>query len=162
MSASSSSGGDDPIERLKGLSSISTNQARRAVFLLFLAPIAEFAFGIVDLIDALFNVIVAPINALITGLGSLVLAIVGGAADIVDAGSGAAARAFLTGIWSSLGPFAFPAAIATIGLGAWVLAQVLQEQETSDSITGLFTGIDLPDLGPFRFGVSEEDEEGAE
>jgi hypothetical protein len=117
----------------------------------------------VDLVDVAFDIFIVPLQSFLTGIGQLILAVVGGAADIVDAGSGTAARAFLTGIWSALGPLAFPAAIGTIILGALVLARGVQEQETSDSILGLFSSTDFPDLPLIgSIGAEEEDEEGDE
>jgi hypothetical protein len=156
-------GTTDTVQRLKDLSSIGTSQAQRAVFLLFVAPIAEFAFGIVDLIGTVFDLFIVPAQSFLTGIGELILAIVGGAADIVGAGSAAGTRAFLTGIWSALGPLAFPVSIGIVGLGALVLARITRERETSDSIFGLFSATDFPDL-PFglRVGSEEEDEEGGE
>jgi hypothetical protein len=152
----------DTVERLKDLSEIGTSQARRAVFLIFVAPLGEFAFGIVDLIDAIFGLFITPIVSFTQGVGELILAVVGGAANIVDAGSGTAARALLTGIWSALGPLAFPFAIGIIGLGALALARITRERETSDSLLGLFSATDFPDLPFIRVGSEEEDEEGNE
>lgn len=161
MSASGDST-TDTVERLKNLSEIGTSQARRAVFLLFIAPIAEFAFGIVDLIGTVFDLFIVPAQSFLQGIGELILAIVGGAADIVNAGSSAGVRAFLTGIWSALGPLAFPVSIGIIGLAALVLARITRERETSDSIFGLFSATDFPDLPFIRVGSEEEDEEGGE
>jgi dipeptide/tripeptide permease len=155
-------GTQDTVQRLKDLSSIGTSQARRAVFLLFIAPIAEFAFGLVDLIGTIFDLFIVPAQSFLQGIGELILSIVGGAADIVGAGSSAAVRAFLTGIWSALGPLAFPVSIGIAGLGALVLARIVAERETSDSIFGLFSSTDFPDIPFLRVGAEEEDEEGGE
>jgi hypothetical protein len=152
----------DTVERLKSLSEIGTSQARRAVFLLFIAPIAEFAFGIVDLLGTIFDLFIVPAQSFLQGIGELILAIVGGAAGIVDAGASTAARAFLTGIWSALGPLAFPLSIGIIGAAMFVLARILREQETTDSIFGLFSATDFPDIPFIRVGAQEEDEEGGE
>jgi hypothetical protein len=159
----SASGDSNPIERLKSLGSITEDQAGRSVFLLILLPIAQFAFGVTDLLRAAFDLFIVPLRSFIDGIGALILAVIGGAADIVNAGSGAAAQAFLTGIWGALGPFAYPAAIGTIVIGAFVLARGLQEQETSDTIFGLFSATDWPDLPLIgNIGAEEEDEEGDE
>lgn len=159
----SASGGSDTIERLRSAASLSESGIRKSIFLLFVLPVAEFAFGVVDLIDTAFDLFIVPAQSFITGVGSLVLAIVGGAANIIDAGSGAAAQAFLTGIWSALGPFAFPASIGAVILGAFVLARGLQEQETSDTPFLLFSSTDFPDIPLIgNIGAEEEDEEGDE
>lgn len=159
----SASGGSGVVERLKSLGSIGENSIRRSLFLLVIAPIASFAFGIVDLIDAAFSLFIIPLQSFTQGIGELVLALIGGAADIISAGSGAAARSFLTGIWSALGPLSFPVSIAAVGVGAFVLARVLQEQETSDVPFLLFSSTDFPDLPLVgNVGAEEEDEEGDE
>jgi hypothetical protein len=153
----------DVVDRLKNLSEIGTSQARRAVFLLFVAPVAQFAFGIIDLLNAAFNLFIVPLNSFVGGLGELINSIVGGAADIVGAGAATGATSIATGIWSALGPLAFPLAIGIVGISVLILARILAEQETTDSIFLLFSSTDFPDLPLIgSIGATEEDEEGGE
>lgn len=140
---------------ISDLQDIASNNVPRILFAAFIYPVLQFFASASELIATLFDTIIIPARAFIDGLGALILAIVGGAADVIDAGSGAAAEAFLVGVWGALGPFAYPAAIATVLGGGYLLLQYLAIPETSDSPIGLFSGTDLP--GPF--GTAEGDED---
>ncbi|WP_049934663.1 hypothetical protein [Haloplanus natans] len=124
----------------------------RILFAAFIYPILQFAAKTSELIAALFNIIIVPTTAFIDGLGQLILAITVGAADVIGAGSGAAAEAFLIGVWSALGPLAYPASIGAVLAGAYLVLQYLEIPVTADSVIGLFSGTDLP--GPF--GTDED------
>lgn len=138
-----------PIEDLR---SIAESNVSRILFAAFIYPVLQFAAKTSELIAALFNIVIVPTTAFIDGLGQLILAIIVGAANVVDAGSGAAAESFLTGVWSALGPLAYPASIAAILGGAYLVLQYLEIPVTGDSVIGLFSGTDLP--GPF--GTDED------
>lgn len=138
-----------PIEDLQEIASSNLN---RVLFAAFIYPVLQFFAKSSELIATLFDTIIIPSRAFIDGLGALILALVGGAANIIDAGSGAAATAFLTGVWSALGPIAYPAAIAAVLGGAYLTLQYLEVPATGDSVIGLFSGTDLP--GPF--GTDED------
>jgi len=138
-----------PIEDLK---EIANSNVSKILFAAFIYPVLQFAAKSSELIAALFNTVIVPITAFIDGIGQLILAIVVGAADIISAGSGAAAESFLVGVWGALGPLAYPAAIASALGGAYLILQYLEIPVTADSVIGLFSGTDLP--GPF--GTDED------
>ena len=132
---------------LDDLRSIASSNISRVLFAAFIYPVLQFFAKSSELIGTLFDVIIVPATSFIDGLGALILSIVGGAADIINAGSGAAAEAFLIGVWGALGPLAYPAAIASVLSGAYLMLQYFEIPVTSDSIIGLFTGTDLPIIG---------------
>ena len=132
---------------LDDLTSIASNNLSRVLFAAFIYPVLQFFAKTSELIGTLFDVIIVPATSFIDGLGSLILAIVGGAASIIDAGSGAAAQSFLTGVWAALGPLAYPGAIASVLAAAYLMLQYFEIPVTADSIIGLFTGTDLPIIG---------------
>ncbi len=137
---------------ISDLQEIASNNVSRILFAAFIYPILQFAAKTSELIAALFNIIIVPTTAFIDGLGQLILAITVGAADVIGAGSGAAAEAFLIGVWSALGPLAYPASIGAVLAGAYLVLQYLEIPVTADSVIGLFSGTDLP--GPF--GTDED------
>lgn len=132
---------------LDDLRSIASSNISRVLFAAFIYPVLQFFAKSSELIGTLFDVIIVPATSFIDGLGALILSIVGGAADIINAGSGAAAEAFLIGVWGALGPLAYPAAIASVLGGAWLMLQYFEIPVTADSVIGLFTGTDLPIIG---------------
>jgi hypothetical protein len=132
---------------LSDLRSIASSNVSRVLFAAFIYPVLQFFGKSSELIGTLFDVIIIPATSFIDGLGALILAIVGGAADIIDAGSGAAAESFLVGVWAALGPLAYPAAIASVLGGAYLMLQYFEIPVTADSVIGLFTGTDLPIIG---------------
>lgn len=132
---------------LEDLRSIASSNISRVLFAAFIYPVLQFFAKSSELIGTLFDVIIVPATSFIDGLGALILSIVGGAADIINAGSGAAAEAFLIGVWGALGPLAYPAAIASVLGGAWLMLQYFEIPVTADSVIGLFTGTDLPIIG---------------
>jgi hypothetical protein len=139
---------------ISDLQEIASSNVNRILFAAFVYPILQFAAKTSELIAALFNIIIVPTTTFIDGLGQLILAIIVGAADIVSAGAGAAAESFLVGVWGALGPFAYPAAVASVLASAYLVLQYLEIPVTADSVIGLFSGTDLP--GPF--GADEEEQ----
>jgi hypothetical protein len=132
---------------ISDLQEIASSNVSKILFAAFIYPVLQFFAKSSELIGTLFDVIIIPATSFIDGLGALILAIVGGAANIIDAGSGAAAQAFLTGVWSALGPLAYPASIASVLAAAYLMLQYFEIPVTADSIIGLFTGTDLPIIG---------------
>ena len=107
--------------------------------LLFL-PIAAFFVQAANAVEAISNVIIDPLGAFGTGLGSIVNSILGGTANIVSSGSAASASDVpLFGIG------AFPVALGIAFGSAFIIANYLQQPETSDLIPLSFT--DIPGLG---------------
>jgi len=155
----------DPLSRLSRLQDAASRGSDPGAVLLwsFVAIFTELFYQVARTIEALFSIIIVPTESFIDGIGMLILAIIGGAARIVGSGAESTAQSLLVGIWSALGPFNYPIAIASIITGAWLLVRAAREQETSDAPFLLFSGTDLPDIPIIgRFGVEEEDEEGDE
>lgn len=140
---------------ISDLQDIAESNVSRILFAAFIYPVLQFFAKSSELIATLFDTVIVPATSFIDGLGQLILAIIVGAADIIDAGAGAAAESFLVGVWGALGPLSYPVAIASVLGGAYLMLQYLQTPETSDSLIGLFSGTDLP--GPF--GAEEADED---
>lgn len=162
---STSEGGGNPLDRLRSVQDAASNPVKIEDVLLtaFITPIVEFLLQVARTIDALFSIIVVPTRIFIDGIGAFILSVVGGAARIVSAGAASTAQSLLVGVWSALGPLNYAVAISSVMVGVWIIARTAREQGTSDSLIGFFSGTDLPDLPIIgRFGVEEEDEEGAE
>ncbi|WP_311174093.1 hypothetical protein [Halobellus ordinarius] len=77
---------------ISDLQEIASSNVSRVLFAAFIYPVLQFFAKTSELIGTLFDVFIIPATSFIDGLGALLLAIVGGAANITDAGSGAAAR----------------------------------------------------------------------
>lgn len=139
----------DPIRRLSDLSStaqgMTAGSAQKLLFVTFLLPIITFFDKAAEAVSALMDMFIVPVNSLIDGLGQLILAMIGGAASIIGAGAEASAEAFLFGIWSALGPAAYPAAYISVLSGAYILVRYTMLDETSDLIP--FSMTDFPFIG---------------
>lgn len=106
-----------------------------AVGTFFTTPFRQGGLALGDLIIAFFR---APAQLLQT------------AAQINED----ALRIFLSD--SLAGLFAFPLTMAVVLAGLFLMMVYLQEEETGDTLPGL--PFDVPDFGPFQFGVEEEDD----
>ena len=67
---------------------------------------------IIETIESAGDVILAPFQALASGLAGLVDGTLGRGVDVISAGAGTATRSFESGATELLGPFAFPFAVA--------------------------------------------------
>lgn len=137
--------GDDAISKLKELNTTDSPNAGKILLLAFILPIVQFFSKGAEAIGALMDVFIVPVQTFIEGIGQLMIAILAGAAGIVGAASGASAESFRSGIFSTLGPFAFPLGIATVLMGALVMNYYLRLEQTSDLIP--FSGTDFPLIG---------------
>lgn len=142
----------DWIERLNDISTIDSSTKTSDAFtrLLFLPIIAFFA-QLADLTEAIFDLVITPLETLADGSDALITNLIGsgdgtGAAGIIADGVSAT-----SGDISLFGIVGFPASIL-IALGGLILVAVfLSRDETSDILPGTFT--DLPIIGV------DEDEE---
>lgn len=142
----SASGGTDWIDRLNDVSRVQDIDG--ALTRLLFLPIAAFFVQAANAVEAISDVVINPLGAFADGLVSLVEAILGdGAADVISAGAEATqADISIFGIASL--PVSFLIVLGT----AFILANYLQNDETSDLIPFSFTDI------PF-IGVQETPEE---
>ena len=127
----------------RGLGSL----ARQGVGGWFLALSASFITGT----QAVFDVLIIPIQAFTDAIGRLIEAIFGSPADIVIAGADASADSIGPGGEWAIGPFSFAIGVGSVLLAGLLIARYLQEDETSDLLP--FTFSDFPGVGV------EEDEE---
>jgi hypothetical protein len=144
---SASSGGTDWIDRLNQVSSV--DDIDGAFTRLLFLPIAAFFVQAANAVEAISNVIIAPLGQFADGLVAIVRSLLGdGAAEIIEAGAEASAADI-----SVFGIASFPVGLGVAFGGAFVLSLYLSNQDTSDLIPFSFT--DIPFLG-----VEEDPEEG--
>lgn len=124
----------DWINKLNRISTGDGSWESKLERVLFL-PLIALALQLANVLEAVLNLFIIPLNSLISGVGELIGAILGGGARIVGAGAaGSAGQVELFGI------LAFPLAIA-IALGAAaVYAWYTDLEFTSDLIP--FTSTD--------------------
>lgn len=140
MSASGS--GTDWISELNDLSSVSDLDS--ALTKLLFAPIAAFFIQAANAVEAISRVFIDPVVAFAGGTGSVVNALFGGSASVIDAG--AAATVSDVDVFGVLG---FPVGLGIVAVSGFLLVQYLQQPNTGDLIPLSFTDI------PF-VGVEEE------
>lgn len=134
--------GTDWIGRLNEVSQI--NDLDSALTRLLFLPIAAFFVQFANAIEAISRILIDPAMAFAGGVESIVVSFLGGSAEIIGAGADASA-----GDVSVFGIGAFPIGLLIVFVGAFVLANYLEREETSDLIPFTFTDI------PF-FGVEEQ------
>lgn len=116
--------------------------------------IVSVATGGVNLIQSVFNLVVAPLDAIAVATGAFVDATVIEPLGIISTTAEASARS----IASQFGPFAFIVGMAVLLGGFWLMTQYLRQSETSDTLA--IPGFpDIPAVGPIDVGVTEEGEE---
>lgn len=135
-------GGTDWISRLNDVAAI--NDLDSALTRLLFLPIAAFFVQLANAVEAFSRILIDPAFALASGVVGVINGLVGGAGRIIGAGADASA-----GDVSVFGIGGFPIAIGVAFVGAFILANYLERQETSDTLPFTFTDI------PF-FGVEEE------
>lgn len=134
--------GTDWIGKLNEVSKI--NDLDSALTRLLFLPIAAFFVQFANAVEAISRILIDPARAFAAGVQSIVLSLLGGSADIIGAGADASA-----GDVSVFGLFAFPFSLLIVFVAAFILANYLEREETSDLIPFTFTDI------PF-FGVEEQ------
>lgn len=122
-----------------------------------------FANQIIATIRAVFNLFVVPLQTMASVIGQFLIALFGGAADIIGQGAATTIVSIApTGAFSA-GPFTFAEGIGAAALGLFVVAYLISQNITSNVIPGLL--VDIPFIGffaetPEQEEPVEEDEEG--
>jgi len=129
---------------------------------------ASVTTGISDIFIAIAQFPAQLISSVTEASTTLFGAFVSAPGSIITGGEGFVGAAATTGIEISqtftgfLGIFAFPAGVASILLGLWLVTTYLEERTTSDLVPGTFTDIDTPDVLSSVLpdpGVAEEGED---
>lgn len=140
-------GGTDWVDRLNSVSNVEDIDG--AFTRLFFLPITAFFVQAAGAVEAISNLIIAPLATFTAGLQAIVRALLGdGAARIIAAGAEASAAEI-----SVFGIASFPAGLGIAFLGAFILQAYLSQEDTADLLPFSFT--DLPFVG-----VEEDPEEG--
>ncbi|MHB9286787.1 hypothetical protein ACKVMT_07075 [Halobacteriales archaeon Cl-PHB] len=108
--------------------------------------------GIAILVNTGRRLITDPLDSVINGVSNLMGAIIGGAGDIVRQGAETTVATIAPGATWAVGPLTYAFSIASIGVGLYVLAQIVEMRSTSNILPFTFT--DLPVIG-----ATEEGEE---
>ncbi|SMO91378.1 hypothetical protein [Halorubrum cibi] len=116
--------------------------------------LVSVATGGVDLIQSVFGLVVAPLDAMAAAIGEFIDATVLEPLGIIST----TAETSATSIAAQFGPFALLTGVGVV-LGAfWMITQFLEQEETSDTLA--IPGFpDIPAIGPIDVGVTEEGEE---
>jgi hypothetical protein len=133
---SASGDGTDWVSRLNDVSQI--NDLDSALTRLLFLPIAAFFVQAANAVEAISRVVIDPVDALATGVQSFVISLLGGSADIVQSGADTTAADV-----SVFGIGAFPIALGIVFVSAFILANYLEREESSDLIPFTFTDIPL-------------------
>jgi hypothetical protein len=117
--------------------------------------LVSIATGGVNLIQSVFGLVVAPLDAAASVVSQFFIATVLGPLGIIETTADASGGA----IASQFGPFALLVGVGVV-LGAfWLIIQFLEEDQTPDFVA--VPGFpDIPAIGPLDVGVEEEDEQG--
>jgi hypothetical protein len=134
----------DWIQRLNDLSTI--NDLDSALTRLLFLPIAAFFVQAANAVEAVSNVLIAPLDSFATGVASIVSELLGGSAGIIESGAGTSASDV-----SVFGIISFPVAVGLTFITAILVANYLQQEETSNFLPFTFTDI------PF-VGIQEEED----
>lgn len=78
------------------------------------------AYGVINIIGATADMIMRPLEAAGAGIARFLSATFGQSVQIIEVGGLRAERSFIDGIAASLGPAAFPLAIATVVIALWI------------------------------------------
>ena len=86
--------------------------------------VMSMIYGAIDTVESAFQLLYLPIQSFAVSLSEVVLAAIGGQADIVTAAIDTAVQAFTSGATAMLGPAAPIAAIFVIGAMTWLLVEI--------------------------------------
>lgn len=122
-----------------------------------------FANQIIELIRAVFNLFIVPLQTLAAVVGQLLLAVFGGAADIIGQGAATTIVSIAPSGAFNFGPLTFAEGIGAAALGLFAIAILIAQNVTSNVIPGLL--VDIPIIGrltetPEQEEPVEPDEEG--
>jgi len=107
---------------------------------LLLLPILAFFLQLANALEAIFNVFIVPISALIDGIAQFIGSLFGGISQVI--GAGAAGTAQNVQQWFVL---SLPVAVGVVILVAMIFAWYTDQDYTSDLIP--FTSTDVPFVG---------------
>ena len=151
MSASGSGSSFNPVDETRNFFS-RYGTLERALIAGIGGIIGTVLIGFSLFADAMRRLFTEPLNAMATGIGGLMDAIIGGAADIVQTGAVTTQQALLPGSPWAVGPLTFAFGVLAMGAGWYAFAWLLARASTSDTIP--FTATDLP-----LIGAEEEDDD---
>jgi len=115
--------------------------------------ITTIAIGIALVVDTARQLITEPLLSLISNVGNVFNAMVGGGADIIRQGVQTSIQSIAPGAEWAVGPLTYLVGIAVMAGGMYIFAQVMEMEATSNLIP--FSVTDLPIIG-----AREEDEGG--
>ncbi|OYR61154.1 hypothetical protein DJ71_24400 [Halorubrum sp. E3] len=130
--------GTDWVDRLNDVSSVD-NLDGALTRLLFL-PIAAFFVQAANAVEALSRIVVDPALAFGNGVGSIVTSLLGGSADVLEAGAAASAADV-----SFFGIGGLPVALGVVFIAAYGLARYTDREETGNLLP--FVPFDAPIIG---------------
>lgn len=149
------SASEDPISRLRRLSSIRSVNAGQVIVASVLIVVVEFFAGAGRLVRALFDFLIRPLAAFAEGVGTVFIQLFASLAGVLEASGLAAEAGFQQAIFQSLGPFNFWIGVVILGGTVLMLAFLAEFEVTSNLIP--FTLTDF-EFGPIRFGAEEDEE----
>ena len=142
--SSSEGGGRDPLSII-AFAEENWNSIGGAVAGGIMGAFTGFFSGLIDTIQAIFNLFVLPIDELGTQVANFLGALVGGGADIITQGAVTTQQAIAPGQSWAVGPLTFAFGVVSAAAGWYVFARVLAADATSDLLP--FTGTDVPGVG---------------
>jgi hypothetical protein len=107
---------------------------------LLLLPILAFFLQLANVLEAIFDLFIVPINTLISGIAEFLGSLFGGIAQVLSAGAAGTAQNVQQWFVLSL-----PVAVAVVVLVAMIFAWYTDQDFTSDLIP--FTSTDVPFIG---------------
>jgi len=136
MSSSGSSGKNwiSEVEDIRG------SELSDTIEKLLLLPILAFFLQLANALEAIFNVFIVPISALLDGIGQFIGSLFGGISQVI--GAGAAGTAQNVQQWFV---FSLPVAVGVVLLIAMMFAWYTDQDFTSDLIP--FSSTDVPFVG---------------
>lgn len=117
--------------------------------------------GVQNLFNSIIGFVTNPLDSAGESVATLFGGLVGEPASILTGTAETTATEISATFTGFLGVFAFPAGVASIMIGLWIVTTYLSEEDTSDIFPGSFTDIDTPSWVPFLPdpGVQEEGED---
>lgn len=115
--------------------------------------LGNLAFGVGNIINAVVAFFTTPFTEGGDAIAKLFSGLLTSPATILES----TALTSATGISAQFGWLAFPVGLAVVLGGLWMINSYREQQETGDTIPGL--PFDVPDVGPFQLGTTEENED---
>lgn len=117
--------------------------------------------GMMDVLNAIITFITTPLSMAGEAIGNLFEALVNEPVTVLSQAADATGQAIGNTFTGWLGPFAFPAGVASILGGLYLVSIYLENRQTSDIFPGSFTDINVPEFIPIIGdpGVAEAGED---